>query len=310
MSELPAAPSTPARRVAPCRRAAATAAAAIALGGVAPSRAAIDLRALWDFDHPEVAEARFRAAARDATGDDQAILQTQIARTYGLRRDFTRAREILAAVEPQLPRLGAEAQARWRLEWGRTWASATHRPDELNADARERAREAFLQAFATARAAGLDDLAVDALHMMPFVETDPALRLAWNRSALALAERSPQPAARRWETSLRNNLGVSLHELGRYDEALALFESNVAAAERAGNAAQLRIARWMVAWTLRAQGRIDDALAIQLRLERENAAAGTPDPDVYDELALLYRSKGDAERQRHYEQLRAQAPAR
>ncbi len=149
--------------------------------------------------------------------------------------------------------------------------------------------------------------------MMPFVETDPTLRLAWNRSALALAEHSPQPAARRWETSLRNNLGVSLHELGRDDEALAQFESALAAAERAGNPAQVRIARWMVAWTLRAQGRIDEALAIQLRLERENDAAGTPEPDVYDELALLYQAKGDAERQRHYERLRslaASAPSR
>jgi len=34
-------------------------------------------------------------------------------------------------------------------------------------------------------------------------------------------EGSDQPAAKKWEGSLRNNMGYSLHLAKRYDEALA-----------------------------------------------------------------------------------------
>ena len=47
-----------------------------------------DLSMLWDFNQPDVSEQRFRAALASAAGDDALILQTQIARTYGLRGDF------------------------------------------------------------------------------------------------------------------------------------------------------------------------------------------------------------------------------
>ena len=56
----------------------------------------------------------------------------------------------------------------------------------------------------------------------------------------------------------------------------------------------------MVAWTLRALGRMDEALAMQLRLERECDAAKTPDPYVYEELEMLYRATGDEDRAKHY----------
>jgi hypothetical protein len=52
----------------------------------------------------------------------------------------------------------------------------------------------------------------------------------------------------------------------------------------------------MIAHTLRSQGKSGEALAIQLRLEREFDAAGEPDPYVYEELEALYRQAGDAAR--------------
>ena len=55
-----------------------------------------------------------------------------------------------------------------------------------------------------------------------------------------------------------------------------------------------------MARTLRSLNRIDDALAIQLRIERENDAAGAPKAYVFEELELLYQAKGDGERARHY----------
>ena len=62
----------------------------------------------------------------------------------------------------------------------------------------------------------------------------------------------------------------------------------------------------MIAWTLRAQACNDEALAIQLRLEREGDAAGAPDPYVFEELEILYRERGDAAAAARYAARRAQ----
>ena len=118
---------------------------------------------------------------------------------------------------------------------------------------------------------------------------------------------SQQPDARKWEASVRNNIGYALHQLGRYPEALAQFEQALALREQGSNASATRVARWMVAWTLRSLQRLDEALAIQLRLETECAAAGEPDPYVFEELEVLYQAKGDMERAAHYARLKASA---
>jgi tetratricopeptide (TPR) repeat protein len=264
------------------------------------SAMAIDLDPLWDFAKPELSEQRFRSALASATGDDALILQSQIARTYGLRGDFTKAREILESLEPRLLVAGPEARVRHALELGRTYASAAHPPQSQTAEAKERARAAYLRALEIARRGQLDGLAIDALHMLAFVDTDPADQLKWGQQALAVAEASSQPAAKNWEASLRNNVGYALHQLGRFDEALAQFRQAVVLRERGKDAEATRAAHWMVAWTLRALHRTDDALAIQLRLERECEAAGAPDPYVLEELELLYREKGDEARAGQY----------
>ena len=270
---------------------------------------AIDVNTLWDYGKPDVSEARFREAARTATGDDAAILQTQIARTYGLRRRFDEARSILREVEPLLATLSPEARTRYQLELGRTLVSPVHRDPERTPQARADAKAAYMKAFEIARDNALDSLAIDALHMLAVVETEEAANLKWTEQALAYMLQSKQPDAHKWEVSLRNNVGYSLHKLGRLDEALAIFQSNIAPTERGGNVGRLRIAHWMVAWTLRGLGRIDDALAIQLRLERENAADGKPDEYVFEELVHLYKAKGDAEKEKHYANLHARHKA-
>lgn len=270
------------------------------LGAGAGAGAAIDLAPLWDFSNPALSEQRFRAALATAQGDDALILQTQIARTHGLRKDFAKAREVLAAAEPALAGAGFEARARHALELGRSHASATHPRATQTAQSQALARAAFEQALALARAGRLDGLAVDAIHMLAFVDTAPADQLKWAQAALAVVESSSQPAARRWEASIRNNFGLALHELGRHGEALVQLEQALALREQGTNALSIHIARWMVARTLRLLGRGDEALALQLRLERERAAAGAPDLHVFAELELLYRGRGDTERAAHY----------
>ena len=160
---------------------------------------AIDLTPLWDFSRPDISEQRFRSALKDASPEDALILQTQIARTYGLRKDFKTARQILQSIEPQIAAAGCEPRTRYYLELGRTYASATHTADEQAAENREAARAAFQRALDGARAGQLDGLTIDAIHMMAFIDTAPADQLKWGQQALAVVEVSSQPAAKRWE---------------------------------------------------------------------------------------------------------------
>ncbi len=264
-----------------------------------PGQAA-DLKALWDFEKPELSEQRFRAALETAQGDEALILQTQIARTFALRKDFERAREVLRALEPALEKAGAEVQTRYWLELGRTYASHRHSPESQTPESVQIARQAYTKALALARTAHLDGLAIDALHMFAFVDTAPEDQLKTGREALAVVEKSEDPDAKRWEASIRSNLGEALFDLGRYDEALEHFQRALVLRERDGSPRILRDAHWHVGRVLRALNRTEEALAIQLRLERESEAASEPRDYIYEELELLYRAKGDDSRASYY----------
>ena len=269
-----------------------------AICGAAASAKTIDVLPLWDFDRPAVSEERFRAALNTAVGDDVLILQTQIARTYVFRKDFARAREILQGIQPKVEGAGPEAQIRYWLELGRTYVSHQHPLELQTAEAKQLARTAFDKALQLARRAHLDGLAIDAIHMFAFVDTAPADQLKRGLEALAIAQTSDQAPAKRWEASVRNNLGEALFELGRYDEALEQFKRALAIYEQGSNVRWIRDAHWQVGRVLRVLKRTDEALAIQLRLERESA--GVPETYVFEELELLYRAQGNEERAKHY----------
>jgi tetratricopeptide (TPR) repeat protein len=266
----------------------------------ATSAMAIDLRPMWDFSNPALSEERFHAALASAQGDDVLILETQIARSWGLRRNFDKARAILAKLQPQIAQAGAEAQTRYWLELGRTWASATHEPEQLTPQAKTQARDAYDRALVIAKAARLDALAIDTVHMYAFIDTEPESGIKWADEGLKLAKASTQPEARRWEAALRNNRGVALNQLKRHDEALAELRIALQLTEADGTDTRIRVAHWMVANTLRLMGRLDEARDIQLRLEREWDADKQPDPYVFEELAAIYKAQGNAERAAHY----------
>jgi tetratricopeptide (TPR) repeat protein len=260
----------------------------------------IDVSTLWDFNNPELSEERFRSVLSTASADDALLLQTQIARTYGLRRNFSQARQILSDIEPQIQSASIETKVRYYLELGRTYSSATHPPESQTAEDRKLVRSAFMHAAELAQNGKLDSLAIDALHMMTFVDTAPEEQVEWNRKAMALMQSSSQPDAKKWEGSLHNNTGYALHLLGRYEDALAEFKQALAANERGGNPQKIRIAHWMIAWTLRVLGRLNDAVEIQLRLEKEWDEAGEPSPYVFEELELLYKALNNDEKAEFY----------
>ena len=267
---------------------------------IATAVAAVDVTQLWDFTNPVLSEQRFRSALESATGDDALILRTQIARTYMLRKEFEAARNELREMEPAVRTAGPEAQARYWLEMGRSYASHRHSPESQTPDSRQHARVAYEKALAIAKPAKLDALTVDVLHMFVFVDTAPADQLRWNLQALSVIDGSTDPETRRWEASIRNNTGEALVELGRYDEALMHFRRMLALQEQGTNAAATRDAHWQIARILRLQKRIDEALAIQLRIEREADAAQQPRDYIFEEIELLYRAKRQLDRAEHY----------
>jgi tetratricopeptide (TPR) repeat protein len=233
----------------------------------------IDLGPLWDFDDPAGSEQRFRAAAATAEGADRLVLLTQVARALGLQEEYDDGHAVLddlAVPEPEV--------ATWvALERGRLLRAA---------GAPEESREHFVAAAATARQAGLEALHVDALHMVALV-ADPAEQAALTEEALAAARSATDPAARDWDASLLNNLGMTHADAGDFAAALPIFEEALAARERIGDAGRTRVARWMVGWALRNLGRTDEARDVQRSLQAELAAVGQHDPYVDEELALL-----------------------
>ena len=236
----------------------------------------IDPTPLWDYDDPAASEQRFRDAAATAEGTDRLVLLTQVARALGLQERYDDAHAILTDLATREP----EIATRVSLERGRLLRSAGE-PDE--------ARPHFEAAADAARAGGLDALLVDALHMVALV-APPDQQLRLSEEALAVARGSDVPAARDWDASLLTNIAMTHADAGDFAAALRGFEDALAARQRIGGPAEIRVARWMVAWALRNLGRREEALALQRALKAELTALGEEDPYVDEELALLERS--------------------
>ena len=128
--------------------------------------------------------------------------------------------------------------------------------------------------------------------MLAFAEIAPERQLEWTRVALEVAERSKQENARKWRASLNNNLGYALHQSKKFEDALLHFERALELRQQQGNAQNIRIAKWMIAWSLRFLSRQTEAIAMQEQLEMECAQAGEPDVHVFNELATLHANAG------------------
>lgn len=271
---------------------------ALALALPSAARATLDIDALWEYGDPAASEARFRAALPSTNRDERLELLTQIARTHSLRRQFDAANRLLDSVATELKDAGARPRVRYLLERGRTLNSS---------GARERARPLFSDAWDIARTAGLDGLAVDAAHMVAITHGGTEAALDWTRKGLALARTSTDKKAHALVPALLNNAAWDLHDMGRYADALPLFEQALIEWTARGRPAQIHSARWSVARCLRSLGRSEEALATQLALERESAARDSVDGYVLEEIAELYDSLGRASEARAYFARAAQA---
>lgn len=240
----------------------------------------------WRFSDPAATEIKFRELVAEASrhDDEDCRLQilTQIARAQGLQQKFDEAHTTLDEVQRRMDAAAPIVRIRYLLERGRVHNS-NNQPGM--------ARPLFVDAWETAQAAGEDNLAVDAAHMVAIVEQGAAA-LAWNKKAMEYAEQSDQPSARRWLGSLYNNIGWTFHELKQYVEALEVFEKGLAWREEQQQPDETRIARWCVARTCRSLGRVEEALQLQEQILKQTEAAGKTDGFVFEELAECHLALG------------------
>jgi tetratricopeptide (TPR) repeat protein len=233
----------------------------------------IDPAPLWDFDDPAGSETRFREACDTAEGTDRLVLLTQVARALGLQERYDEAHAVL----DDLAVSDHEVATRVSLERGRLHRSS---------GAQDESVPHFEAAAASARAAGLESLHVDALHMLALV-APPDMVLDRTYAALAVAKASESRTARDWDASLLNNIGMAHADAEDWGAALAAFEEALEARERIGDDGRTRVARWMVGWALRNLGHRVAALEVQTALKAELESVGEEDPYVDEELALL-----------------------
>ncbi|HEY6572516.1 MAG TPA: tetratricopeptide repeat protein [Candidatus Eisenbacteria bacterium] len=245
-----------------------------------------DFDTLWDYDHPDTTEARFRAILPDArrAGDLAYLAQllTQIARAEGLQMKFDEAGRTLDEAESVLSqpwsdgrvRNFPDTRVRVLLERGRLLNSTNRR---------EESKPVFRAAWESTKVLCPDVYKVDVAHMLGIVESGDS-SIYWNRTAIGIAERSADPKARRWLGSLYNNLGWTYHEKGEFETALDLFRKALGARESEGKKGEIRVARWCVARALRSLGRLEEALAAQRALLDENMADNAPDGFVEEEI--------------------------
>ncbi len=251
-----------------------------------------DFDALWDYAQPAATEQQLKELVPMAQqpGNEMYYMEllTQIARTQGLQRKFEAAHATLDSVKAMLPAEQAAVvpTVRYWLERGRAFNSNQQQ---------EKAMPLFVQAYELASAHHKDGYAVDAAHMVAFAAIDtPLVKLEWEEKALALAESSNQEAAQKWRGSLYNNIGWSYHDLQQYEQALKAFEQSESWLAANSTPDRVRIARWSKAKMLRLLGRVEEAVNIQLELEKamlEDTTIAT-DGYVYEELTECFLALG------------------
>lgn len=239
----------------------------------------------WNYAKPEETAEKFIGLLlnSDPEKDLNYHLQllTQLARTHSLRRNFDEAHHRLNEVEKLLPAQLITAHVRYHLERGRAYNSAGDK---------QKAYAQFEKAENIAQTLEEDFYRVDALHMLA-IASPTAESLKLNERAIQVAEDSKDERTKNWLGSLYNNLGWSYFDLDNYEQALRIFLRALQWRESKNQAPETFLAKWCVARTLRAMGKIEEAIKIQLALLEEMIESENADGYVYEELAELHLLK-------------------
>jgi tetratricopeptide (TPR) repeat protein len=254
------------------------------------------IAAAWDFGDATASEARLRTIAEERlqSGDKAGALEvmTQVARAQGLDRRRAEAHATLDAVDNEPHAQTPGVRVRYLLERGRVFNSSKA-PDQ--------ARSFFEQAWSLARSEGLDALAVDAAHMVAITYlSTPERAIEWNDTGLALARASTQARARGWLGPLLNNQAWTHFDRQEYSSALALFLEALEFRAQSGEVLPLRIAGYCVARTLRALGKLDEAIERLEALLGKYGSSGTTSGFVLEELGECHLVLGAPERAQEF----------
>jgi len=234
----------------------------------------IDPKPMWDFDNPKVSQEKFEMLAQSADNEfDKAILVTQVARALGLQGQYEQGLEILESIISNSP----EVQAFIHIETGRILRSSG-KPDK--------ARPEFEIAAELTKANNMEELHIDALHMIALVLPQEE-QISFTLKAIEIAKASSDAAARNWVASLLNNLGMAHSDLGNWSEALKCFEEALAEREAMGDQSRIFIARYMIGWALRNLSRNQEALNHMVKLQEDLTLDGKSDEYVAKEIELL-----------------------
>ncbi len=228
-----------------------------------------DFDKLWNYGDPAGTEEKFRAilprAKEPGNADYHLQLLTQIARTQSLRGQFAEAHKTLDEVEGKLTDETKPARLRYLLERGRSFNSAGEG---------EKALALFKQAFEFGTKLGEDYHAIDAAHMIAIAVATVDEKLAWGRKGIDLAGKTKDKRAAGWKGALLNNVGYTLLEAKRFDEARATFTDLVTYEKGRQNARGESIAKWFLGHILRKEGKHEEALAAQRDLLKQAEKEG------------------------------------
>lgn len=238
-----------------------------------------DFDAWWDYQNPDATEEKFQELLKKPEVSENKSyhcqLLTQIARTKGLQRKFEQSHQTLDQAQQLIDDTHSVEQVRYLLERGRAFRSSGD-PDA--------ARPLFHHAWELGNRLNEDFYAIDAAHMMAFVEP-PEKELEWNLKALDQVEKTKDEKAKKWAGSLYNNIGWTYHDAGEYEKALALFEKALDYQEQQNNIHRIHIAKWCLARALRSLDRIKESLKIQQVLLKDIESETVPDNGyVHEEL--------------------------
>lgn len=249
-----------------------------------------DYQKYWNFNNPEVSELKFLEIMDMAKKNNNIAyyleVKTQLARTYSLRLQIDKAIEILNEVKNELKDEYFRAKICYNLELGRSYNS-NKEP--------KKAFKFFEDAMKLAAEKKEDYLEIDAIHMLGIAADTPQEQIRWNKVAIQKVENSGDENVEKWLGPLLNNTAWSLHDLGKYEDALKLFQKDYEFRKLQKNKEAELIAKWNIGRTYRSLNQLEKALKIQLEVEEERKAnslsIGGYNQEELGEIYLLLNDK-------------------
>lgn len=202
-----------------------------------------------------------------------------LARVQGLRQDLPGARATLDQVGQLIAegrgRPDSKTELRWLLEQGRILCLSMNPA---------KAHDVFVQVWNLATESGQSFFAIEAALLLSTIRP-PKSQNEWLQKALKIADSSKDQEARQWLSQLLLLDGWRAFDGHQFEKALEGFERAIAQASTTSHEDRGFLLQWSKARTLRALGRVAEALAIQESLLAKMSYLGRVNGHVYLEIA-------------------------